>query len=430
MSSRPRKVLNSDLSCPVNRHMPSRKWLTPRHALAGLLLLFATNMAMAEGPSCKAVFSTGKAASATRYGMLRPEFRHERTYSVDLEKQSSVKDQCSLGTCHLHSWVSHLERNAVVEHNQSIKISTHYLSARHWFERSMQVLSSASAEGVEVSLGASVLMSRDSILKFGLIPDSAWTGKRDFQSAPLSARITEFITNITARAKWRAAREIDPQKREEILSQAKSQIAAIFQDVIGEVPDRFEFKGKTHTPNSFMNEYFPELAKPLVVMMVARAEKGKTRVEELGADTVVLTSVDTAAQTARRLLDDGKNVYLAYSHARPYVDSKTGIMSISAFRIPDGAEPLTREQRDHFEIDTGGHAVQLVGYDADPATGRISKWKIKNSWGDKSGDNGYYHMYDDYFRAFVKGVSFAKDAGIDLPVSEINRPKQLALPFN
>ena len=52
-----------------------------------------------------------------------------------------------------------------------------------------------------------------------------------------------------------------------------------------------------------------------------------------------------------------------------------------------------------------GHVVVVTGYDLDQKTGKISKFKIKNSWGMKAGDNGYYHMYRDYFRVFVKAVA-------------------------
>lgn len=48
----------------------------------------------------------------------------------------------------------------------------------------------------------------------------------------------------------------------------------------------------------------------------------------------------------------------------------------------------------------------IVGYDLDAVTGKVIKYKIQNSWGQKSGDQGFYHMYADYFRAFVNRIHY------------------------
>jgi bleomycin hydrolase len=85
-------------------------------------------------------------------------------------------------------------------------------------------------------------------------------------------------------------------------------------------------------------------------------------------------------------------------------------MSIDAFHVPDGAKPLPISVRRHYNLNGRGHAVQIVGYELDPSTGKVLKWKIKNSWGVDSGDNGYYHMYRDYFRTFVTGIAYFSDA--------------------
>jgi bleomycin hydrolase len=76
-------------------------------------------------------------------------------------------------------------------------------------------------------------------------------------------------------------------------------------------------------------------------------------------------------------------------------------MTIGGLSLPKGGGPLPRKLRSKHVVFDGFHAVQIVGYDLDRRTGKIVKFKIKNSWGDKAGSGGYYHMYLDYFRAFA-----------------------------
>jgi len=142
----------------------------------------------------------------------------------------------------------------------------------------------------------------------------------------------------------------------------------------------------------------------------------------------ISASLDVVEETARALLDQGRNVYLSYDHSSDFVDVPTGTMSIGAFNLPPGAGPMTRKQRAYFKVAPGGHAVQIVGYDLNPKTNKVSRWKIKNSWGDKMGDAGYFHMYRDFFRAFVMSVSYYSDADVTPEVEKV-APKQMDLKF-
>jgi bleomycin hydrolase len=376
----------------------------------------------------------------SRFGTQKADFQHDTHYSLDLVNQSDVRDQCQLGVCSLHSWVSMLEQGRLNSKREPIQLSTHYLSAQHWLARSLALLdyNDQSAESrakfaltpVAVKLGANIFTSRLAISKYGLIPEEAWTAQRDFQEGQVTKKVSEYIQNIIARAKWDVAHQPDARTRNETIEKARQQIRSIFENVIGEIPKEFMYKDRKYTPRTFAMQFFPELERPIVQMSLNRQETDKTTVDDRMYWVHVDTNIDSIEKTARALLDKGMNVELTIEINASYIDVKTGIMSLAAFHYPLEGGPLNREQRDLYGLTTTGHSVQLVGYDADPVTGKIIKWKIKNSWGTKSGDSGYYHVYDDYFRMFAMGISFFRDAGVPLPQGNSSiEPRQLGLKF-
>ena len=53
-----------------------------------------------------------------------------------------------------------------------------------------------------------------------------------------------------------------------------------------------------------------------------------------------------------------------------------------------------------FKASRMSHAMCITGVNLDKS-GRPTKWKIENSWGDDSGKKGYYIMSDSYFEKYV-----------------------------
>jgi bleomycin hydrolase len=154
-----------------------------------------------------------------------------------------------------------------------------------------------------------------------------------------------------------------------------------------------------------------------------------TLIETTSYFKVLGANIHNVETVMRALLDQGENVYLDYDHNPNFVDSDTGVMSISAFEVPSSGLPLTREQRTYFGLRPSAHAVQVVGYDVDPVTNLVTKWKIKGSWGENAGDRGYYHMHRDYFLTFALRITYFDTKQAPQLKIETPQSKQMELSF-
>ncbi|UYL08109.1 aminopeptidase [Bdellovibrio sp. SKB1291214] len=369
----------------------------------------------AQPPVCAHVFS------GTPWGSLRSDFKHNTHYTKEIPQEVEVKNQCNLGTCHLHSWLASIEKTYTRRTGDVMPLSNHYLSAKQLLTRSLMQMNDNSPDSVnraDIDLGAGPFNSRDSILEFGVIPESVWTPKTEFYKNPTAQKMKEYFENIIARTKSYVAKAQSPEEKQKALAHGEEQLRSLFNDFVGELPSKFNWKGQQWTPQEFAKEYFSFFEGPQKQMIVLANRKGMPYAEQVKSDTKVYTDLNTVEATAALLIDRGQMVYLAYEHHAEYVDKPSGILSIRAFYTPSYAKPLTRTLREQFDKNDGGHAVQIVGYERDPQTGKILKWKIKNSWGTASGDDGYYHMYDDYFRAFAKSIAYSEyNPGVSLKMS-------------
>jgi len=85
-------------------------------------------------------------------------------------------------------------------------------------------------------------------------------------------------------------------------------------------------------------------------------------------------------------------------------DSNLGIMDLklfdydTAFNIKLG---MTKKQRLQVNETAMTHAMVICGVHVDPETGKPVRYKVENSWGERSGEKGWFMMTDDWFSEYV-----------------------------
>ena len=127
----------------------------------------------------------------------------------------------------------------------------------------------------------------------------------------------------------------------------------------------------------------------------------------VGAPPVVYLNVgiESLKEISRRLLEDGRPVWFgcdtgAMSHTKrgiwhPKLYDYEGLYGI--------AFDTDREQRLRFHDSLMSHAMLFTGIDA--PNGKTRQWRVENSWGDQSGDKGFFTMADEWFDEYVYEIA-------------------------
>ncbi|RYZ88267.1 MAG: hypothetical protein EOP06_11275 [Proteobacteria bacterium] len=345
---------------------------------------------------------------------MKKSFQHNTHYTVEDKVQSPVKDQCVLSTCHLQGWASVLESDQAKRTGKMIEISTEYAAIYHWiFEATGLIAREGGDHPKSVELAATGEYSRSLFQKFGVVPASVWRSKIPFEKEWVS-RMERYIHNIVIRTRVAMQAETNQEKRTAIRHKSTDLIIKAFEDQVGALPEKFVFDGKSYDPGSFQRAYFPEISESLLSVQINPVRSMETDAYSNEDDVWVQAKFDDFEHAVKKQLDGGRSVFLMYDHYKEFVDLKTGIMSIAAFKFPTEGRPLSRHERRSVGLNDMGHVVAITGYDLDPRTGKVEKWKIKNSWGAEAGDRGYFHMYRDYFRSFARVIFLPRADALSL----------------
>ncbi|KAF9790893.1 peptidase C1B bleomycin hydrolase [Thelephora terrestris] len=124
----------------------------------------------------------------------------------------------------------------------------------------------------------------------------------------------------------------------------------------------------------------------------------------------VNTEINTLKNTVVELIKAGIPVFFG-CHVEKHSSSTLGIMDLNlfdyetAFNIKFG---LTKKQRLESRDSDMTHAMVICGVHIDLDTGKPVRYKVENSWGDTSGDKGWFMMTDDWFSEYVYQIVVPK----------------------
>ena len=352
---------------------------------------------------------------------------------VKVNPTTSVKDQNKSGTCWSFSGLSFLEDELLKKGKGEYDLSEMYVARQCYIDKAINFVRYYGK--TNFGEGGGLLDIPYVYNKYGMMPESAYDGleygEEKHDHGELAAVLTAYLNEIVK----------NPNKK---LSTAwlKGYIG-ILDAYLGEVPETFEYDGKTYTPRSFadelgldMNDYLPvtsfthhEFYKPFVLEVPDNWDHGlyyNVPMEEL------LQIVDNAIDKGYTVLwaaDVSEKGFKWYDGVAlmPKVDRKKSMEGTELdrwvklkdsekedkmydFKGPVEEITVTQESRqqgfDNYET-TDDHGMVIVGKAVDQKGNKY--FKVKNSWDSEQDYDGYFYISMPYFLAKTMSIMVNKD---------------------
>lgn len=363
---------------------------------------------------------------------------YQHAFSIDVEA-GKVTDQMNSGRCWMFASLNVMRLEVMKKLNiENMELSQNYPlfydkleRANHFLENILDTLDEPLA-GRTVSFLLSDLMSdggqwdmfRSLVAKYGVVPkdvmpeseNSSHTGDLNEY---LKTKLRGFACDLrTAAAKGASLEDLRASK--DTMMETVYRMLAI---ALGKPPKTFtwETRDKDHnffkveniTPQDFFAQYVgwdldsyvtvinaPTVDKPFgktfTVKYLGNVRGGKYPVKYLNLP------IDELKKLAIAQLKDGQTVWFG-SDVSQFSDRERGLMTLDAFNFEELFStdfPMTKAERLDYGESLMTHAMVLTGVDLD-SDGKPLRWKVENSWGEKSGDKGFWLMSDAWFTEFT-----------------------------
>ena len=358
-------------------------------------------------------------------------------FSVET-KQQSITDQKSSGRCWMFSGLNVLRSNFSQKTDSlNISFSQAYLFFWDQLEKAnlmLQGIIDTATKPIDdtrvqfffktpIGDGGTFCGVADLTEKYGLVPtevmpESFSTDNTSKARSLIASKLREYGLQLRDMAqKDRKQASIDKAK-----TRMLAQIYKMLVMTLGEPVQKFSYAfknkegraiapAKDYTPQSFYKEVVggPINGTFIMAMNDPRRPYYKTYEVEYDRHTYdghnwkyVNLPMDDIEQMAIASLKDGRKLYSSYDVGK-FLDRKRGYADTenfdyeSLFGTTFGMDKAQRIST----FDSGStHAMTLTAVDLD-AKGKVTKWKVENSWGASWGQQGCLIMTDRWFREFM-----------------------------
>ena len=267
-------------------------------------------------------------------------------------------------------------------------------------------------------------MFRSLVAKYGVVP------KDIYPDTAVSVETMQLRKYLTTKLRGFACELREAAAAGESMEQLRERKDAMMETVyrmlcisLGKPPVRFTWETRDMdgkfvrvsdiTPQEFYEKYVgfdldnlvtainaPTQDKPYgrtyTVQYLGSVREGKYPVKYLNLP------MDDLRAIAIAMLKDGRPVWFG-SDVGQFSNRKAGILSLDAYNLGglfDTEFPMSKAQRLDYGESLMTHAMVLTGVDLDE-DGKPIRWKVENSWGDESGDKGFFVMSDEWFGEFA-----------------------------
>lgn len=353
------------------------------------------------------------------------EVKNEGPYQFTMVKEvpaSSVKDQSSSGTCWSFSGIAFLEGELMKNGKGEYDLSEMWIVRHTYFEKALKYVRMHGS--IEFAGGGATHDVFDMIKKYGIVPDEVYTGLQygtdKHQHGELDAVLKAYMNAVIK----------NPNR---VLTHKWIEgVNGILDAYLGEVPEKFTYKGKEYTPLTFAKSlglklddyvsitsfthhpFYTQYAVEVPDNWAWGLSYNVTLDEMMSIIDASLQSghaIDWASDVSEpgfiymkgfAVVPDTKVENTSGSEISKWVNMNPNQLrsAIASSTEPIKEATITQEMRqksyDNYET-TDDHGMVITGIAHDQNGNKF--YKVKNSWGTNQ-------MYDGYFYASYPFVAY------------------------
>ena len=386
----------------------------------------------------------------------------EDSFSIEV-KSAGISDQQQSGRCWLFTGLNVLRAQFMARE----KSGTFFFSQNYSFFWDQLEKANLFLEGIietrkaevtdkkvewlfknPISDGGQFTGISDNLIKYGVVP-------AEVMPETASSNDTRLMVSMIARTLRQAGIQIRKASASgESLAQLRKrkdnclkQVYRILSLNLGVPPTSFTYtlrdaSGKaisteTYTPQSFYKRFVGVDMRDQFVMLMNDPSRPYYKVYEIDFDrhaydgknwTYVNLPMEEIKQMAIASLRDNTMMYYSCDVGRE-LDRSKGIAALDNYDYASLlGYPFDMTKAERIQsFDSGStHAMTLKAVNLD-ANGKPTKWKVENSWGEKTGVKGHIIMTDEWFDAYTFRLVVNKKYATD-KVLELLKTKPVQLP--
>ena len=373
-----------------------------------------------------AVVKSGLSAAAEN---LQEQIDNPMTFSIEIET-GKITNQKQSGRCWLFAALNCMRFAVMKKLNlETFELSQNYQMFWDKLEKANLFLDSVIAtagEARDSRLIAHLLSSPEgdggqwdmycaTADKYGCVPKYAMP--ETFQSSQTGMMVKLITLKLREDAKLLRAAVKEGKDTEAMKTEMLGEIYRILVVSLGEPPKTFTFECRDKdknfhrdadiTPRAFYEKYVGlALSDYVSIINAPTADKPyyKTFTVEFLGNVVggrpvkyLNLPADDMRALAIKQMSDGEPVWFGCDVGQMLLREQ-GIMGMKTFdyeNLLDVKFGLDKAARLDYGESVMTHAMVFLGVNL--VDGKPNRWKVENSWGDKSGQEGYYIMTDEWF---------------------------------